>query len=64
MHKEFIKEIPANEPIVIADECGDSLWDAVLQQEVNPCEVKKASKGDSAGLNRVGKIQVTGETLD
>jgi len=21
------------EPVVIADECGDSMWDAVLQQE-------------------------------
>lgn len=35
MEKEFIneKEKPEAEPIVIPDECGDSLWDAVLDQK-------------------------------
>lgn len=35
MKKEFItgKEKPGAEPIVIPDECGDSLWDAVLDQK-------------------------------
>ena len=28
------------EPVFIPDECGDTLWDKVLQQEVNACEVK------------------------
>jgi hypothetical protein len=34
MEKDLIneKEKPANEPIVITGECGDSMWDAVLQQ--------------------------------
>lgn len=32
MKKRLIteKEKPKTEPIVIPDECGDSLWDAVL----------------------------------
>jgi hypothetical protein len=38
MEKDLIneKEKPTSEPIVIADECGDSMWDAVLQQEASP----------------------------
>lgn len=31
---------PDVEPVFMADECGDTLWDAVLQQEVNACAVK------------------------
>lgn len=30
------KDDPADEPIVIADECGDTMWDAVLEQDVEP----------------------------
>ncbi len=45
------KERPADEPIVIADECGDSMWDAVLQQEVKTCDVKAVSKNASSLLN-------------
>lgn len=33
----------ADEPIVIPDECGDSMWDAVLAQEVKTCNVKEIS---------------------
>ena len=62
MNKDFISEIPANEPIVIVDECGDSLWDAVLQQEEKICQVKNASKGASALLNGIEKMQVSEET--
>ncbi|MEP6728900.1 MAG: pyridoxamine 5'-phosphate oxidase family protein [Bacteroidota bacterium] len=29
------KTPPGIEPVVIADECGDALWDAVLDQELN-----------------------------
>lgn len=28
-------------PIVIPDECGDSMWDAVLGQEVEVCRIAK-----------------------
>lgn len=45
------KERSADEPIVIADECGDSMWDAVLQQEVKTCDVKAVSKNASSLLN-------------
>ncbi|MEP7377387.1 MAG: hypothetical protein ABI675_28550 [Chitinophagaceae bacterium] len=62
MNKDLIKEIPADEPIVIADECGDSLWDAVLQQDVKACDVINTSKGASALLNGIEKIQVSEET--
>jgi hypothetical protein len=64
MNKDLIKEIPANEPIVIADECGDSLWDAVLEQEVKACHVKNTSKVASALLAGIEKIQVSKETKD
>ena len=64
MNKELIKEIPANEPIVIADECGDSLWDAVLGQEVKACDIKDVSKSASSLLNSIAKIEVGDETID
>jgi hypothetical protein len=46
MKKDLLddKVQPATEPIVIADECGDSMWDAVLEQEVKACDVKEVSK--------------------
>ncbi|WP_153800299.1 hypothetical protein [Foetidibacter luteolus] len=34
------KETPAEELVVIPDECGDSLWDAVLQQEEKKQDAK------------------------
>jgi len=37
------KDKPANELIIIADECGDSLWDAVLRQEVKAYDMKEIS---------------------
>ena len=35
MKKELVKEDgkPADDIVVIADECGDTLWDAVLEQD-------------------------------
>lgn len=33
-----------HEPIVVADECGDSMWDAVLEQAVKACDVETISK--------------------
>ncbi len=41
------KDKPADEPIVIADECGDSMWDAVLNQEVKACDVTEISINES-----------------
>ena len=36
------KDKPENELIVIADECGDSMWDAVLRQ-VKANDIKEIS---------------------
>ena len=33
----------ADEPIVIADECGDSMWDEVLKQETRSCLVPQTA---------------------
>jgi len=49
----FPKVKPAAEPIVIADECGDSMWDAVLDQEVKACDVKEISINASLLLNNI-----------
>lgn len=64
MNKDFIEEIPANKPIVIADECGDSLWDAVLQQEAIACRVKSTSKDATVPLEGIEEMQVAKETKD
>lgn len=56
------KSKPADEPIVIADECGDSMWDAVLQQEVKACEVKAISKNAALLLNSIDAVQVSDTT--
>ena len=55
MKKDFIneKEIPETELLVIADECGDSMWDAVLQQKVKACNVKAVPKHFSSLLNNI-----------
>ncbi len=51
------KNKQAEEPIVIADECGDSMWDAVLGQEVKACQILK--DGSSLGhlLNRIDVVE-------
>ena len=51
------KDNPADEPIVIADECGDSMWDAVLSQEVRACDVKEISSNASLLLNGINAAQ-------
>ncbi len=38
----------ADEKVVIADECGDSMWDTVLGQEVKQCNI--SSKEVSVNL--------------
>lgn len=40
-------------PVFIADECGDTLWDDVLKQEVKACDVKNVSKNAAALLNNI-----------
>ena len=64
MEKDLIneKEIPADEAIVIADECGDSMWDAALQQEVKACDVKSISETTAVLLNRINAVQVSDTT--
>jgi len=47
----------AEEPIVIADECGDSMWDAVLGQEVKACQIIGVDKNPEAPFNRIENVQ-------
>ena len=51
------KNKQAEEPIVIADECGDSMWDAVLGQEVKACQIIGVDKNPEAPFNRTEKVQ-------
>jgi hypothetical protein len=37
------KDKPADELIIIADECGNSMWDAVLRQDVKAYDMKEIS---------------------
>jgi hypothetical protein len=59
MNNHFIhpNDKPADEPVVIADECGDSMWDAVLGQEVKPCDMKEISTNASLLLNSINAAQ-------
>ncbi|MDB5276949.1 MAG: hypothetical protein JWR61_1904 [Ferruginibacter sp.] len=50
-------EKQAEEPIVIADECGDSMWDAVLGQEVKACQIIEGASKLETLLNRTEKVQ-------
>jgi len=58
MKNDLIEEKKiTEEPVVIADECGDTLWDAVLNQEVTACEVKDVSKHAVLLLNKINAVQ-------
>lgn len=57
------KDKPADEPIVIADECGDSMWDAVLDQEIKACDVKEMSINASLLLNNINAAQESDATV-
>ena len=46
-------EKQAEELIVIADECGDSMWDAVLGQEVRACQITKDIDIPETLLNKI-----------
>lgn len=50
------------EPVVIADECGDSLWDDVLKQEVASCEMKDLVTNAPSLLNRITAVQASDTT--
>jgi hypothetical protein len=62
MKKESKKEKSGNEPVVIADECGDSMWDAVLQQEAQACEVTDISNYAATLPKRIDRAEVTDTT--
>jgi hypothetical protein len=51
------KDKQAAEPIVIADECGDSMWDEVLGQEVKACQVIKDNSDLEALLNKIDVVE-------
>ena len=59
MNNHFIhpKDKPADEPMVIADECGDSMWDAVLNQQIKACNMKEISNKASLLLNSINAAQ-------
>lgn len=46
-----------DEPIVIADECGDSMWDGVLSQEVTACSMNDISTNASLVPNSFNAAQ-------
>lgn len=48
--------------IVIPDECGDTMWDAVLEQELKACDVKVNSKHAASLLNNIDTVQVCDAT--
>jgi hypothetical protein len=52
----------AEEPIVIADECGDSMWDAVLGQEVKACQIAKGINNPETLLNTIETEQPFGDS--
>ena len=51
------KDKQAEELIVIADECGDSMWDAVLGQEVKVCQIIGVDKNLEVLINRIEDVQ-------
>lgn len=57
------KDKPADETIVIADECGDSMWDAVLDQEIKACDVNEMSTNASLLLKSINGEQVCNATV-
>lgn len=56
-------DIKKDEQVVIPDECGDTMWDAVLQQEVKACDVNTASKDAASLLYRLNAVQVSDTTV-
>ena len=46
----------------LPDECGDTMWDAVLQQEIKACAIKDISKNAAGLLNSINTVQVCDAT--
>ena len=51
MKNEIEKSKSVDEPIVIPDECGDSMWDTVLEQSAFIQVLKQAAKIKAADKN-------------
>ena len=51
MKNEIEKSKSVDEPIVIPDECGDNMWDTVLEQLAFVQALKQASKIKAADKN-------------
>ena len=52
------KNKQTDEAIVIADECGDSMWDAVLGQEVKACQITEAILNPYTLINKIKTAQI------
>ena len=65
MHDNLVhpKDKSADEPIVIADECGDSMWEAVLAQKVKTCDLKEMPGNISLLLNSNKEAQACDSTV-
>ena len=65
MKKDFVNEESKTkgEPIVIADECGDSMWDEVLSKKVKTCDLKEISTNASLLLNGIHAAQECDATV-
>jgi hypothetical protein len=48
---------PVGEQIVIPDECGDSVWDEVLGEEVKVCDTNINGKHAASLLNSINAAQ-------
>ena len=46
------------EQVVIPDECGDTMWDAVLQHEVKICKINENRNNAETLLNGIADAQV------
>lgn len=55
-------ELKNDEPVVIPDECGDSMWDEVLQQEAP--SAPKGGTLESETLECFLKKQTVGNVVD
>ncbi|MEP7317549.1 MAG: hypothetical protein ABI921_02375 [Panacibacter sp.] len=47
----------ADETVYLPDECGDTMWDAVLEQEVKACDVKEISTNAASLLINIHAVQ-------
>ena len=52
------KDKQAEERIVMADECGDSMWDEVLGQEVKASQITKTIPNPDTLINIIEREQL------